>query len=1289
MLFEAEPEHVAALDSLSLVRLMKRLMLAECRLAGIPLRSASAPLQITVADGGEDGRIEWTGGSPSTAYFPSRFTILQSKAQDLAPSEIKAETHKKTKGRPPALSDALTEVLTRGGAYVVFCKKPFTTTKRKKLVKAIAEGIEEVGSDPKKASAIEVYDANLIAEWVNSHPPVALWLASQRLGRPLQGFQTHESWGRSPEIASVPWQVSGSPRFAPVNVRVEDRADPSRSSWTHDQAAAAVREHLSKDGAIVRVAGPSGFGKTRFVYELLGASGTVADQVDTASVMFADGAISGDEAVKLAMEIADVGLAAILVIDECTVELHNKLVQMVQRAGSCLRLITLDIEIGILQAKDTLSLRLEKAADDHIQQIAKGIAPALSDADSRFIADLAEGFPRVAVLAAQHDAAGRQTINSVEQVLGRVVWGAKVQVPDAEKALGIASLFEWIGIQGRVESQVAYVATQLANMTPAIFVEHLLSFRSRGIISQRGDFAQVGPVPLAARLGLKRLSTITADRLVQFFDDAPDELKASLLKRLKWMDTSPVSRAFAQRLLEPTALGNFAALNTDFGAKCLDRLVHIDPETVSAIVERVFGSLSLDELKAARDGRRYLVWTLEKLVFRKESFDRAATLLLKLAVAENEEKIGNNATAQFKQLYQLHLSGTEADPAARLLVLDEGLKSSDLRERKICVEALGTMLDTGHFTRGGGAEQIGSAERLEDWRPKTYGEIWDFYRAAVTRLTAIVTGNDPLAKSAKELLGQHVRGLIGALPLQDCKAMITAVSDQTGLWPESIRGVSQWLYFDSMEAPKEIASSVRAYFDSLMPADPIDAVDLYTSGWHADFHDPDSVYDASPGAKHDFEYSVRKATALGADIAADPALLIRAVSRFACSDAKSIFPFARQLAISVSDPKALFFNAIQVAESSTVEPNRAFFSGLISGADSQNQSLARSLVRAALRSPRLKAHAISLIGAGHLRREDIALVVDLLRSKDVQPWQCANLSYGRGLDHLASADFLPLLEELENHGADGLWTILDVVGMYLYGGKQPDKALVTLLKRVLINRVLLERVRNNVDGYHLEQMVVLLAKLRDIPVTYAKQLTQRLMSICERRADRVFYELDSSVRKALDALMGIHPDQVWAVISSNIISPSWHVRFYARKLLESRSHDDHLSRGIAFNVPLELILQWVRQEPQHPAALAVDWLPVAVKDQDGSLKWSREVEEYIREFGGIPDVLHALSARMHPTSWWGSLAPHLEPLIPLLETWRTHPNPAVRGWASRTIDALRKEIREEAKRSEEDVVRYS
>ena len=173
---------------------------------------------------------------------------------------------------------------------------------------------------------------------------------------------------------------------------------------------------------------------------------------------------------------------------------------------------------------------------------------------------------------------------------------------------------------------------------------------ARGIITRRGDFLQVCPVPLAARLGLARLAVMTSDKLLDFFSQAPEELRAGILRRLKWMDTSPTATTFAERLLEPDLLGSCAALNTKAGSKALDCLVHIVPDAAVRTIERVFGSLTVDELRASEGARRYQVWSLAKLVFRKQSFDSAARLLLKSAVAENEG-CSNNATGTFQQLY--------------------------------------------------------------------------------------------------------------------------------------------------------------------------------------------------------------------------------------------------------------------------------------------------------------------------------------------------------------------------------------------------------------------------------------------------------------------------------------------------------------------------------------------------------------------------------------------------------------------------------------------------------------
>ena len=57
------------------------------------------------------------------------------------------------------------------------------------------------------------------------------------------------------------------------------------------------------------------------------------------------------------------------------------------------------------------------------------------------------------------------------------------------------------------------------------------------------------------------------------------------------------------------------------------------------------GRWSEDELLALTTGRQDVVWALERIAVWRELFADAARILLKLAEAENDEHIDNNATA--------------------------------------------------------------------------------------------------------------------------------------------------------------------------------------------------------------------------------------------------------------------------------------------------------------------------------------------------------------------------------------------------------------------------------------------------------------------------------------------------------------------------------------------------------------------------------------------------------------------------------------------------------------------
>lgn len=474
----------------------------------------------------------------------------------------------------------------------------------------------------------------------------------------------------------------------------------------------------------------------------------------------------------------------------------------------------------------------------------------------------------------------------------------------------------------------------------------------------------------------------------------------------------------------------------------------------------------------------------------------------------------------------------------------------------------------------------------------------------------------------------------------------------------------------------------------MIPEDPVELVALYCHGWQADFNDPGSTYDQESRSGHDFEYAIRKSVELAGQITRDQLLVDRALDILATNDAKSVFPFAQRLAELSPDPVALFHGALKRVEAGEGMPNLQLFGGIIAGAEVRASKAARECVRAALQSDKLKPHAISMIGSGKLQPDDLRLVVSLLQTGDVTPSQCAQLSYGRGVDHLTSEEIAPLLDELIHHGTTGLWTVLDIIFMYLHPDKRPDEVLEKKLKAILVSPKLFEKVnRQTTDGYHLEQGVALLAKHNLLNGSYVRALIKRMLKLAKMKQSAIFFELDDPVRKILDKLTPIFPKEVWVEVAAALLWKDALHRYQLKQLLKS-DRDDHIGAGPLFGLPSEIYLDWVRKDPKRRAALIAEWLPIAKKNDDGSFSWHPAVEAFLTEFGTVRSVLGTISTRMHPSSWWGSLVPHLEPWVPLLKTWLAHPLMEVRIWAQEQIEGLQKNIETEKKCDEEDVVRW-
>jgi len=280
MIFEANASQIERLDQSQLVDLLRRLIQAELNKNSIPLRSGTAPAQITIADGGDDARVSWLGGPNETDWLPSRFTIFQSKKGTTSPVGLKAETQtKSSQGTDaPILSEALEEAISQSGAYVIVTSTPVVGTKLDRRIKAIREGVSDTGNDPSLLSSIQIYDCNKLAAWTNTHPSVALWINALLRDVHLSGFQTFEDWARAPEISEIEFQQNDDTRFVAKGKEVQSWKNDD-DSISQEKSFGEIREIISTflltRGNAIRVVGPSGYGKTCLVHQLIASPGAL------------------------------------------------------------------------------------------------------------------------------------------------------------------------------------------------------------------------------------------------------------------------------------------------------------------------------------------------------------------------------------------------------------------------------------------------------------------------------------------------------------------------------------------------------------------------------------------------------------------------------------------------------------------------------------------------------------------------------------------------------------------------------------------------------------------------------------------------------------------------------------------------------------------------------------------------------------------------------------------------------------------------------------------------------
>jgi len=698
--------------------------------------------------------------------------------------------------------------------------------------------------------------------------------------------------------------------------------------------------------------------------------------------------------------------------------------------------------------------------------------------------------------------------------------------------------------------------------------------------------------------------------------------------------------------------------------------VEVNPNATSRALSGVIDHLNEEELLAiSGDVRRNLVWALEKLCFHGSSFEEAANSLLLLASAENESW-GNNATGQFKQLFRTFLSGTEAPPTLRMKVIDSALGSDRDSVRKLAVEALEEVIDTHGGSRMIGAEYQGSREPLKEWRPKVWGEVFEYWNDALQRLCNLVVERDSLAPVAKKAIARHIRGLMQNGRVDSLDIAIRKIVESEGpLWVEALDSIKDSLRYEGDQMPSEGKTKLEDWIRLLTPHEIGDRLKLFVIN-------PPYEHERREDG-HYIDLAAENAKALAIELSVDLDSIIPYIDDLLIGEQRMSYWFAKNLVQAACKWEPMLSQTVKKI-TRMEKPNISFLIGILNGIFNLDPSRWVDVVKRLSEVEALIPYYANIVNSGKVTEAQLNFLVELTAQNKITPISASTFSYGKSLDHLSIDIVCQFVQKLAAVSPTAAWVALDILFMYCHGKQERWEQCRGAFKEIVI-RLPLDRDKRprQHDMHQWRDVVEKLVNLES--EEFAKEMSQKIVDSC---SEIDFGDLWHYVQPLVRRLFQRYSREVWPVFSESIKNAEPVKRYRLTQLLSSGSIFDKKKPSVIAELPDELLREWCFQEPDIAPEFLAETTDVLLETEDG-VQVSPRARFLIDHFGDNKAVLSSLSANLGSFGWTGSLVPYYQRELTALEVLKTHENVKVREWVNHRINYLNKMIEREKRRDEE------
>ena len=708
-IFTVNNEDLGRLDERTAVDFFQRLLWAEARRMGIEVSKINVSTRVNVPDGGVDATVDEVQIATGSGIIKHGKTSYQIKSgQSFSPwqkSQIKKELFGTKTPECQNLGESIRACLDAGGTYVLVCTGiDLVESQRTDALTHIENYLKQCGYRQPK---VDVWSQNNLISFLDSFPSLALWVT----GRNNANFQTHNSWTQD------------------ANMRF-----PFVSGQSQNELIASIQNELRRnnDTVHVRILGEPGIGKTKLALEATRTEDLSSLVIYCSASQFRDSVLMNE------LLRDDNQFSTVLVIDECDLDSRSYIWNKLRHRGPRIKLITIyndyEEKSGDITYYDTPPLE-----DEQIRNIIIREYQISADQAGRWT-ELCDGSPRVAHVI------GQNLLNHPEDLLkpsGTVdIWERYIvggadpdsqEIKETRRVLRYIALFKRFGFERFVMAEAQAIAQEVG-IEWNRFQEIVDDLKKRKIL--QGEFTlYITPKALHIKLWTEWWDTYGRGfDLEEFKQGLKPELLEWFYEMFQYAAESKAASRIVEDLLCPNGpFQNDENLKTRLGSRFFLALTEAEPKSALRCLMRIMKDWNKEDFLHFTEGRREVVWALEKIAMWKDLFADAARLLLALGEAENEDW-SNNASGVFAGLFSPAYSRgapTEAAPADRFPILKEAFESGSKDRRLLALEACKIGLQPMRMWRRTiGAEYQGLHKEPELWNPKTYGELWDVYRQA-------------------------------------------------------------------------------------------------------------------------------------------------------------------------------------------------------------------------------------------------------------------------------------------------------------------------------------------------------------------------------------------------------------------------------------------------------------------------------------------------------------------------------------------------------------------------------